>query len=200
MLKRILFVLIISSSISSCDKDRSRTVSYDNFDYQNNKASELNSTGLNLAKNGKYNESIKYFEQSIKMEPNNPITLNNIGVAYYELGENYKSIEYLNRAILASDSSYYPAFSNLLNNYSVLNKTELSIELSSYSIKNSKDNFVTSWSYIHRINNYIKQGKCGLARKDYEHLIMKFPNDESINIYFDDIDKDIKQCYDYHYP
>ena len=60
---------------------------------------------------GLYEDGINDYEKSIALGDKDPMTLTNIGYAYYELGDNYRAISYFNKS-LQMDSKNIRAYLN----------------------------------------------------------------------------------------
>jgi Tfp pilus assembly protein PilF len=55
-------------------------------------------TGIVTAMTGDYPEAIRILEESLRLDPDNSITLNNLGITYMQAGMQAKGQEYINRA------------------------------------------------------------------------------------------------------
>jgi heparosan-N-sulfate-glucuronate 5-epimerase len=76
-----------------------------------NDITALNNKGLALAKLGKYNESIVFFDKALAINPNNTAALNNKGLALAKLGKYNESIVFFDKA-LAINPNYVYALNN----------------------------------------------------------------------------------------
>ena len=76
-----------------------------------NSATMLNNKGLALAKLGKYNESIVFFNKALAINPNDFTALNNKGLALAKLGMYNESIALYDKA-LAINPNYVYALNN----------------------------------------------------------------------------------------
>lgn len=77
-------------------------------------AIEWNKKAIALWEKGKYNDpakAIEYLNESIRIDVFNPVSYNNRGVAYYNLGQKQLAIDDFNHALLL-DSSYADAYNN----------------------------------------------------------------------------------------
>lgn len=77
-------------------------------------AGEWNKKALALWKKGKYTDpekAIEYLSESIRMDEHNPVSYNNRGVAYYNIGRRQAAIDNFNHALLL-DNKYADAFNN----------------------------------------------------------------------------------------
>jgi heparosan-N-sulfate-glucuronate 5-epimerase len=73
--------------------------------------SALNNNGSSLAKLGKYNQSIVFFDKALAINPNNTAALNNKGLALAKLGKYNQSIVFFDKA-LAINPNYIRALNN----------------------------------------------------------------------------------------
>jgi len=60
---------------------------------------ELNSIGIQLIKDQKYLEAIKYFDQALSMDPNDQIALTNKGAILTKLNNHEEALEYFDQAL-----------------------------------------------------------------------------------------------------
>lgn len=77
-------------------------------------AVEWNKKALALWKKGKYTDpgkTIEYLSESIRLDAHNPVSYNNRGVAYYDIGRREQAIDDFSHAILL-DNEYADAFNN----------------------------------------------------------------------------------------
>lgn len=77
-------------------------------------AGEWNQKAISLWENGKYKDpdkAIEYINESIRLDSKNPVSFNNLGVAYYNLGNRQLAIEEFNQA-LKLDNDYADAHNN----------------------------------------------------------------------------------------
>jgi heparosan-N-sulfate-glucuronate 5-epimerase len=86
--------------------------------------SALNNNGSSLAKLGKYNESIVFFDKALAINPNNTAALNNKGLALAKLGKYNQSIVFFDKA-LAINPNYIRALNNKNLALEELNKISL---------------------------------------------------------------------------
>lgn len=80
---------------------------------EGSKAYDLNSKGIKLGINQKYEEAEKIFKKALLEEPSNPMLLNNIGLTYYSRGIYNTAIDYFSQALKISDSTSVMAATNL---------------------------------------------------------------------------------------
>jgi tetratricopeptide (TPR) repeat protein len=79
----------------------------------------LNNKGLDLSRQGKYQEAIEWYDKALAVDPNYIYALNGKGVALNNLGKNKEAIEYYDKALRIDPNNVYPltgkgwAFANL---------------------------------------------------------------------------------------
>ncbi|HEY2384387.1 MAG TPA: tetratricopeptide repeat protein [Terriglobia bacterium] len=54
--------------------------------------------GLELSKQGRWNEALRAYKESLRLDPNNPQTYLNLGFVYYELGYDREAQEAFDKA------------------------------------------------------------------------------------------------------
>ena len=74
---------------------------------ENLNVDELNAIGLDLLEQDKYEEAIRYFDQILKVEPNDIIALSNKGAAYAQSGNYEESLKFFNKALEVNPSDVY---------------------------------------------------------------------------------------------
>lgn len=77
-------------------------------------AGEWNQKAISLWEKGKYKDpdkAVEYLNESIRLDPDNPVSFNNRGVAYYNLGNRRLAIEDFNQA-LKLDADYADTYNN----------------------------------------------------------------------------------------
>jgi len=77
-------------------------------------AGEWNQKAISLWERGKYkdpNKAVEYLNESIRLDSKNPVSFNNRGVAYYNLGNRQLAVEEFNQALML-DNNYADAYNN----------------------------------------------------------------------------------------
>ena len=74
------------------------------------------SMGLNEQRSGKPREAVDYYLKAIEADGNYLVAFNNLGIAYFELGEYELAASNFSRAA-EIDGNYFPAYNNLGNAY-----------------------------------------------------------------------------------
>lgn len=86
-------------------------------------AAELHAKGLKLHAEGKYQEAIDTWQKELRINPNNPNTINNIGIAYTAMEEFDIASQYSIEAI-ELDPKFAHAYYSLSRDYFMLGKYE----------------------------------------------------------------------------
>lgn len=84
----------------------------------------LSNKASDFYKNHDYEKALAYFEQALKLSPDNPDFLNNIGVCLSKLGRYRKAVPYFDQAIKARPD-YAEAYCNFGNLLRILDMAEL---------------------------------------------------------------------------
>lgn len=126
-------------------------------------AADLNTIGVNLGRQGDYQEAKSNFLEALIIEPKNPTLLSNIGLVEMLLKNMPEAIEYFQRALLISDSTYLNAAANLGLTYYKNFEYHKAIEISEYLISKTDDRILLASAYITLTLVYIDIGRCHLA-------------------------------------
>lgn len=126
IIKKILYSLILALTLNSCKgqdenqvkykTDTNDIIFYENEGIREIKAKSLFNEGLESVDNQDFEKAKEKFIQADEIESKNPIILNGIAQAEFELGNVEKSNE-ISLYIISLDSTYIEAYSNLGRNY-----------------------------------------------------------------------------------
>lgn len=83
--------------------------------------------GIDFYSNNKILGAIKYYEESIRLKPDNAMVYNNLGVAYFSINKYDEAIIQFKKACLL-DSNYSDAYDNLGIVYDKLGNSEISLK------------------------------------------------------------------------
>jgi Tfp pilus assembly protein PilF len=160
-------------------------------EFKNPEAKKENDIAVDMAKNGQNIDAEKIFQKALEIEPDNYTILSNIGLNSLALKKYDKSIEYLNKAITDSDSTYFMASSNLGLVYYKMTDYNNSIKILNYVINNCDDKKIISAAYINQALSYISIGNCTEAKNNL-NLIKEIglENDAEIK----NIEEKLKNC------
>ena len=146
--------------------------------FKNNEARNLNNDGIDFIKKNQYKLAEKKFIAAYRLEPKNPIILNNLGNIYREIGTSKMAIEYFNDALLVSDSTYFNAAYNLGIVYCNIGKYEKSKEILEFIKSQSTDVNEIIFSEYVIVRVYVSQNECLKARTLYNKIstdLNKYP-------------------------
>lgn len=132
----------------------------DETEFISEEVKSLNNHGIEFVKRGEIrNAEIKYLE-ALKIEPNNPTILNNLG-NIEKVKKNYeKSIMYYEKSLIASDSLYYSSAVNLGLLSNELHSYSRAIKLFEFVILKSKNPSQKAIAYLSLCNAYLSSGQC----------------------------------------
>ncbi|WP_290628180.1 tetratricopeptide repeat protein [Altibacter sp.] len=133
----------------------------------NEEARELNYAGVQLAKKGKYRKAEKKFIAAFRIEPENPIILNNMGNIYREIGTNKMALEYYSESFIASDSTYFNAGYNMGIAYCNLGEYDKSLKILQKVIEDTDDPNRIMISEYAKVRVYLSQNDCDRAKQLY---------------------------------
>ena len=104
-----------------------------------------NLLGLIIFQQGKFSESIKYFNEGIKAEPKNAIIYNNLGNAYKSL-EIYDKAEHFYLKSIDLNNGIIEPLNNLGNLYLFMNKSDEAINCFKKAISINPQSFLTYYN------------------------------------------------------
>lgn len=134
------------------------SISDSNFKIMNSQAADFSNEGIELAQRGNFIKAKILFKKALSLEPNSPIILSNLGLVEYNLKNFEQAIEYYNKSIEISDSTYLYAAQNLGMTYGVIGEKELSEQLLKFVIKNSKNDFNKGTAFFTLTKMYLDYG------------------------------------------
>ena len=199
MNKLFLFLLLIFS-LNSCKEDKNLYFNNEqeknlNGDfYENATASKLNEKGIELSKSGNYKQGEEVFLKALELEPNNPSTLNNLGLNQYLAYDYENAIKYYQESYKNSDSTYHIAAINLGLTYFYNEEFDKGIAITNYVIKNTSDNDFIASAIVHRALNYLGKNECNKAQTDLNFITYNFQEIEGIEFHIKDLKDRIKNC------
>lgn len=134
--------------------------------------SELNQSGIQLAREGRLHEALKTFIVSLTIDPNQSTTLNNLGMIYTQLGQHHRAIEIFKKALKLSPNLAESHF-NLGNIYHQQSEFELSIHHYQLAIQ-LQPNFIMALNNLGIV--YQEQGEALLAIQTFQQALSFKPN------------------------
>jgi tetratricopeptide (TPR) repeat protein len=111
-----------------------------------------------------FNEAINFFEDALKIKPEDVGAINNLGNCYDRLGKSHDSVKIYSRAI-SIDPEYIAAYYNRGNAYSKIAEDKLALNDLNKAI--DLDNTFYQ-AYYNRGSVYKRIGKSELAEKDFK--------------------------------
>jgi tetratricopeptide (TPR) repeat protein len=163
------------------DKKKKQHVKYENIikdkpdAFLNDEAEKLNQQALKLVKNNNLLDAKALFLVCLKLEQNNVVALNNLGLIekYFK---NTNEATYYFQMAMKSDSSYFQSY---LNYALMLFENEYylkSIDINKYIIENCKDSELVGIAYLHNALSYFSLKKCKEAIEQQEKCIKQLGN------------------------
>lgn len=146
------------------------------FQFKGKKAAKLNQKGIRLSKNKHYKSGRAVFIKALKIEPDNPITLSNLGLNRYLAYDYENAIRYYKKSYNISDSTYHTAAVNLALAYYYKKESRKGIEIASYVIDNTMDKQNLAVARVHRALNYLGINDCQKAKVDLRYIIKNIKN------------------------
>lgn len=161
--------------------------------FENAKAKELNDKGQLAAKETNFIEAQKYFKEALKLEPNNPEILNNLGFTEHSLDHSNDANQYYLKAI-EIDSTYIKTYANyslfLYENGDYKN----AIKIAEYGIENTEDNEVMGLCFYHATLSLNQLNECSKAKEYYEKFISLFGEDKRFVASYENLKQEMIKC------
>ena len=196
MNRQIIFLFVLLA-ISCKQKENSNSIPsiiISGQKFEDIQAEKLNSSAIEKAKEGNVTLASKLFFEALEIEPSNPTILSNIGLNYETQKQNQAAIEYYEKALQVSDSTYLIAASNLGLLYKKIGDFRKGIQILDFVIENSDDNKVLTVAYINRAFNYLGLENCEKAKSDLNFIKRSKSKLEDTYIQIEKLEKRIKNC------
>lgn len=139
------------------------------------KVSILHQEGLGFFNDGKYNEAVKVWTEEAELDPENPNTWNNIGIAYKYNRECDKAIPFHQKAIKL-DANFGHAYFSFGKAYLCLGMTD---EAKATFLKAAGLGYEPHNSYSELGNIYFKKGSFAEAKEAYQKSVSFKPSFEA---------------------
>jgi tetratricopeptide (TPR) repeat protein len=166
--------------------------------FETKKADKLNSEGIEFSKKSEHKKAEKIFLNALKIEPNNPTILNNLGNVKKAQNDYIESIKYYEKSLLVSDSLYLKSALNIgIVSYKTENYNK-SLKLLKYVISKSNNLKLTEIAYYNLVLVYIKQNKCEKAKTELKKAEKIFENNFQFVEQYEYLKKEIKNCVQQH--
>lgn len=111
----------------------------DTTNFLKKETSEINNEGIKLIEKGQFKEAKKVFQKSLKIEPKNAVTYNNLALIATNEGDFDLANDYFKKAIYY-DSAYYPAYINFSSLLIENDYFKRAITINDYVLKTNKNN------------------------------------------------------------
>jgi tetratricopeptide (TPR) repeat protein len=152
------FVVVSRKPLIEYVKDGNNILIYDS-NFKLGKANDLNRAGLKLMEENNSVEARKRFIKALAIEPDNPVILNNLGNLEFKEFQFKKAIEYCQKALVVSDSTYTIAGHNLGKTYGLIGEDKKSEEVYKFIIKKTKSTFLKGITYYNLADMYLEYGE-----------------------------------------
>jgi tetratricopeptide (TPR) repeat protein len=167
-LVRLFFSLILLATSAGCGNNEQKSnavhIITDNEEFTTSEALDLNTKGIASGSSGDYNQAREYFNEALKIEPNNVTVLCNLANVEMLAGNEEEAVNIYNKCI-AADSSYYNAY---LNCSRILYNRGESATVQEYCravLRGSKDPRQTGVAHYMLAKMYHSKSECDSAKK-----------------------------------
>ena len=201
------FLIVIFLGMISC---KSKNNSNEKFEVINNKGNvdlyiggekfetkesdKYNAEGIELSKKNEFNKAEIKFLKALKIEPNNPTILNNLGNIKKYKYEYEESISYYEKSLIVSDSLYFNSALNLgVVSYYVENYNK-SLKLLEYVRSESNNLKLIKIAYYNLTLVYIAMNECDKAKTEFKKVKKLFENDIQFIEQYEYLETKIKNC------
>lgn len=161
--------------------------------FENKKAKELNDKGQKAAEESNFLEADKLFKEALKLEPNNPVILNNLGFTAHSLEHSSEANEYYVKAI-ELDSSYLKTFAN----YSLFlyenGDYKKATQIAEFGIEHTEDNEIMGLCFYHATLSLNQLNECLKAKEYYEKFIALFSEDQRFVASYEHLKQEMVKC------
>ena len=188
-----LLVLIVTACKENPYSEKNSSISISGQKFEKQEALELNNLGVKKAKEGDHYSAKDKFFKALELEPNNPTILSNIGLYYQNQEMNKKAIEYHQKALLVSDSTYLISGVNLGHVYYQVGQYSKAIDILDFVIKEGKEKRLLITAHINRGFNYVRNGECIKAKSDLNYAKINKPEDDKMIFQINRLEQKINQ-------
>ena len=175
-MKHSIFIFIFTSILVSCKKplefktvsdrphiehainNNSISLFHENFVNTNDEFNELVDQATTLASEGKFKMARDLFDEAMKIDPNDPVLLNNYGNLEHRDKNFSQAIAYFQKSIDVSDNKYIVAYINLGKTYGLIGETEKSEEAYSFALEHTEVPYFKGLTYLHLAQYYLDYG------------------------------------------
>lgn len=164
-------------------------------------AVELNRKALNLWKDGRFSDpkkAMEFLDQALALDPGNTTTINNRGVAYYQLGQRQSALDEFNKAVKTA-----PDYGDAYNNRAIVY-----LAMQKYSMAEQDFSRVLELMPM-RVDAYINRAVARknllqhqLALEDYKRALLIDPNhsrqqrqEDSASLNYNELERICQKAY-----
>ena len=144
-----------NEKIDNINNKENINIYFDNEKFETKKSEKFNSEGVELAKKNEFNKAEIKFLKALKIEPNNPTILNNLGNIKKFKNEYEESINYYEKSLIVSDSLYFNSALNLGIVFYKIKNYNKSLKLLEYVISKSTDLKLIEIAYYNIVLIYL---------------------------------------------
>ncbi len=192
--KCLLLLLVLALACAEKKTKNNSSISIKGQKFENPKANELNSQAIREVENGNHDSAEDLFYEALDLEPNNPTILSNIGLYYQDLGLDRKAIEFHNKSMKVSDSTYLISGANLGNAYYQIGEFSKGIKILDFVIENTSEDRLLVVAYVNRGFNHLGNGNCKKAKSDLMTAKNKTSHQKDIDFQINRLEKKLKNC------
>jgi len=191
----IFFACKDTKKVTNTVNDSEQIIHYNkDFQFASEEADRLNEEAINSGRNGANEKAKELLLKALKIEPNNPITLNNLGIVYEQLKKYKQAISYFERSLKVSDSTYLTAGIGLTSNYYRISEYQKGIDLANYMIEKSKEKRVSIPASVHKAFCLISLGQCKKAKDELAFVKNNIAEMDNLQEYINSVEFQLKNC------
>lgn len=121
----------------------------------------------------------------MSIESDSPVILSNRGIAFNHMQKYVEAIDYFEKALKFSDSTYFITGPGLSNAYFKGGKYQEGINLSNYIINNCSDNYISLAMRVHKVYCLIELKQCDIVIAESKELHKYYDGIEDPQDYID---------------
>ncbi|HBU79179.1 MAG TPA: hypothetical protein DEF18_13855 [Muricauda sp.] len=192
--KYLLLFLFLCFACKEKKTEKNSSISITGQNFENPNAGELNSKAIREVNSGNHDSAKDLFYEALDLEPNNPTILSNIGLYYQNLGLDQKAIEFHNKSLKVSDSTYFISGVNLGNAYYQIGEYSKGIRILDFVIENTSEDGLLQAAYVNRGFNHLGKGECKEAKSDLMTAKSMSSHQKEMDFQIDRLEKKLKDC------
>tara|TARA_R110002050_G_scaffold282940_1_gene431059 strand:- start:765 stop:1403 length:639 start_codon:yes stop_codon:yes gene_type:complete len=162
--------------------------------FENQVANGLNTEGVNLAKEGYFEQAKNKFLKGLEIEPENPCLINNLGNTEHEL-KNYKiATSTFEKSLAISDSTYLNAGLNLGLLYWKDYEFEKSAKILEYVLSKSTKKYEIAAAHLQLARTYLDMNKCKKAKSQLSRAKASWKGISGFEKRLKKLNNEVKNC------